>query len=71
MALFDYWLDFPTMNTMVRNYLGYERRRKPDAFELGSAIRSMSGKGRAKSISRAPLYIQKMAEEAKKAKKNG
>ena len=71
MALFDYWLDFPTLNTIARNYFGYKPKRKPESGDVKQMMRALSPKtgGRAKSLDRAPLYIQKMAADAKKLKK--
>ena len=70
--LFDYWMVKPPLHLMVANFLGYKPREKHDAMEIGQAMRAITGgKGRAKSLDRAPAWIQQMAANSKKAKKNG
>jgi hypothetical protein len=70
-GLFDYWSDYPPVHLLVRNFLGYKPRAeaKHDAMEIGQAMRAITGrKGRAKSLDRAPAWIQQMAANSKKAR---
>jgi hypothetical protein len=69
-GLLDYWSDYPPLHLLVRNFLGYKPKPKHDAMEVGQAMRAITGgRGRAKSLDRAPLWIQQMAANSKKVKK--
>ena len=71
MKLFDYWIDEPPVHVAFARFFGYEKKKKAqavDPIEFGKMAAQLSGrKGRPRSLDRAPLHLQKMAADAKKA----
>jgi hypothetical protein len=71
MRLFDYWSYQPPVHVAVARYLGYTKPRRIEASDVAKMIRAVTPKsrGRAKPLDRAPLWIQQMAADQKKRKR--
>jgi hypothetical protein len=66
--LFEYWAYEPPIHVTVARYLGYKKKPKVDALEMGKTMQALAptSRGKAKSKDRAPLHIQQLIEDSKK-----